>query len=263
MCNINVIFKPEGLDVTQRLSDMTAISWLNNDDGEGAFFSCDNTVVRSPEKRIPVYMYADKIKKSTCVVFHERLSTSGGNTLASTHPFYNERFVLVHNGVFYQANGWGVANKKSDTAKFFDNFVAAFTISNDILPAIKAALQKTGNGSYSIFIYDKQVKVGYYFKEESTEMNMIETQDGCLVLTTNYKNTEFWAKKKVLNIGAGKLLRVTQHDGKFNLEVVGNLEKVRTYSYPKPSKVYPETQASFGIDFVDNCSWEHSFLKQL
>jgi hypothetical protein len=239
MCNINAVFKKAGMNCTQRLSDMTAVSSMTNDTGEGIFLSSGHKVIKA--KRLGFASLAKDITESKVVIAHERLATSGNTSLEMAHPFYNDRFVLFHNGVFNKGSfDWrGFCGKtgKSDTKIFFDSFISKFAEVNDIPKAINAALRFVNGGTYSVIIYDKKTDECYYFKNNFTDMHVMETADGCLVMTTNEKNLGFWEAKNELFIEPERIYRVKRTFTGYELPVVGKIESGYDYiSEEIPSK---------------------------
>lgn len=211
MCNLNIIVKKTGVDCVQKLSDMTAISYVHNDDGEGAYFSASNKCVTSL-KRLDISKYREDIIRSEVVIFHERLATHGCGD-KNVQPFQDGRFVFVHNGVFWNVPGevkednwWGFGGVKqkdkdvpSDSKLFFAMFQKEFKKKGDIGKAVDECLDKV-NGSYSIFIYDKKEKVGYYFKSSGTSIEAFYAPDGTLVIATNDDAKMFWNVKKAAEL---------------------------------------------------------------
>jgi len=75
---------------------ITSHSYITNDDGEGVYTNSDDRVIKSLSKID--YSKVQGLKDSKVIISHQRFSTSGF-TLKYNHPFHNDNFVLVHNGV--------------------------------------------------------------------------------------------------------------------------------------------------------------------
>ena len=101
MCEIHFIYPINGkiqkYDVNQ-LSTLLELGAFNNKDGYGV---CDDKLVYKSEKK-----YRGKYKKtllanfekSSFLLAHNRFGTSGVVKSRNAHPFYNDRFIWVHNG---------------------------------------------------------------------------------------------------------------------------------------------------------------------
>ena len=241
MCNINAVFKKPGIDCTQQMSDMSAVSFAKNSDGEGIFTSASDKVTKT-DGRLNVLRMRREITDSDVIITHERYTTSGFSK-ENTQPFENERFVLAHNGVFWKTwddepavegatdeniPAWqcGYSMRKSDTAIFFDKFVAQFAASKNMAAAIGVALDKMGGGSYSIIIYDKLEKRTFYLKNFSTVMFVGRMRDGTMVMSTNPSNLDiFWDVESTEIPLEDRLYEIKYQKGKYDMIDLGKITR--------------------------------------
>ena len=197
MCNINIVLKKDienkkiNRKVFSLMSSATSHSFIHNHDGEGFYFDGTDKVIKSKNK-IDLTEHIGDMSKSLLIMAHERFSTHG-NTEEFIHPFSNDDFVLVHNGVLHSfVEKYG----ESDTFGFFKQFVRQFnelekgTREDRIIQSIKLLLDDLDWGSYSIAIWDKKDRYLYYFKNYQTEINIFG-HDDFLFITTNSDNKEF------------------------------------------------------------------------
>lgn len=190
MCNLNCLFvKKKQKEITPFLMAVSSHSYAENDDGEGIYFNSADEVVKS-QMKIDYYKYASKIENSNVIITHQRLSSSG-HELAYNHPFVNDDFVLIHNGVMNQF----MESKGSDTFGFWNKFNTQFKgITSHIareekIVKVLSQMFEEDKGSYSILIWDKKMKVGYYFKN-SPSISFYKNNN-YLYITTNWNNKVF------------------------------------------------------------------------
>lgn len=193
MCNLNILIRTNTEEnIKGFIQSVTANSFITNHDGEGVYLDYSDRLIKNKNK-IDFTTIKD-INKSKFIITHQRLSTSG-HELKYNHPFVNNNFVLVHNGVINQFK----KNVGSDTFGFWIDFNKEF---NELLNkdkkknrhnAIKQTIQnlfKEDKGFYSIFIYDKKTKLSYYFKDSSTNIRFFQSKS-YLYITTNDNNERF------------------------------------------------------------------------
>jgi predicted glutamine amidotransferase len=195
MCNLNILIKNREIkETTSFISSATALSYAYNNDGEG--FYCDNLnkVVKSLDK-IDFINYIENLNKSNYILIHERFST-GGNGVENSHPFENDKFVLIHNGVFNSFKK-DYSSNKSDTAFFFEDFNNLFNKyynplqkRDKIIKRVIKELLDKNTESWSIGIYDKKEKCLYYFKNSKTNIYAYKNHE-YLYITTNESNNNF------------------------------------------------------------------------
>lgn len=213
MCHINAVFKKK--DTRQHtafvglLQAATGYSFIENSDGEGAFFSSDKSIVKNPEK-INYITYAKKIVASNAIITHQRLATSGFSA-KYTHPFENEEFVIVHNGIIQKY----ARHKKSDTFVLFNTITEEFkklrnekTREENIVQSIKNALDKE-DGSFSILLYDKITGLTYYFKNYATTIHFWRNSEFLYVGTADI--SVLLPKMKELKIDPLSIYRIDEN----------------------------------------------------
>src|SRR3990167_385327 len=219
MCHINVLVKTNKKDYVEELIAATSSSYLINRDGNGIFFSDDDSIIKNTNK-IRLLPFREKISRSFFVITHQRLATSGMNE-KFLHPFADRRWILVHNGILNRSD------ERSDTAIFFMEFQKNYT--NDVKDALEKAAEKCNGGSFSIFLYDKQERCGYYFKSSSTDINVVRLIDESLFFSTSKNNLTFFDVKKEIEIVSKKLYRIRILNEKPVIEMLGKIKLPETY----------------------------------
>jgi len=216
MCNLNILFKNKKArhnDLLTAFNFSCAASYAMNTDGAGVYFEFGNKLITSADN-IDVNKYKNNFINSSAVIGHERIATSG-HSLDNLQPFQNERFVFVHNGVLY---GFNNHKEKSDSKEFFEVFCYNYSLIKDVVIAIKQTL-KTERGSYSILIYDKLDKIGYYFKNDATTISFY-AGEGILVGFTKDSNKNFFKDLKSIKIKEYNIYKIEN----LNIKSVGTIE---------------------------------------
>jgi hypothetical protein len=192
MCNLNILVNNKGKDNVDLLLYASAASFADNSDSEGMYLSEGNVIVKS-ENKIPIHEYREQIKNSDVVITHQRISTSG-HDMDNCQPFVNDRFVVVHNGIF----GINASiSKKSDTCLFFEAFNKFYDLSSEkhydkkMRDSIEKSVKEVDGGSYSVLIYDIEMKRSFYFKNSSTSINILKLKNGAYFITTSVSNKSF------------------------------------------------------------------------
>lgn len=242
----------------------TSNSFASNDDGDGLYISHSDKIVKSMTK-INLFDFNHDIEKSDIVITHQRLSTSG-HTIEFCHPFYDDNFVLVHNGIINQFQG----KVGSDTSGFFLAFTDLFNkkIKNRkdrekcIIETLKELFKKDG-GFYSIFILDKKTKRSYYFKNSTT--HIIFYRIGNLIyITTSYDNCKFISmltqdKYNEIEIKDNEIYRIEDSSTKLQVISLGELTYIAKPKELKEIKSkslwsYNSAGKTSKNEYVEKCS---------
>ena len=237
MCNLNVFIKAKESEeeelnrITNFLICATTYSYHYNDDGDGYYFDSGDFLVKSPHK-IDLLQFEEYIKKSNFIISHQRIATSG-RTAEFIHPFSNDDFVLIHNGVMSQ---FDLDDGNSDTYTFFNLFYELFKSSekenreDKIIESINNLLCDR-RGTFSIFIYDKKEKLSYYFKGYGSRITILkDKEEKFMYITTEGDNKNFlkvyldngWEEQ---TISAYEIYRISLKDGKVSMELAGKIEE--------------------------------------
>ena len=121
MCNINSLYTKKGISNTSGfLMAVSSHSYITNHDGDGIYIKSNDKIVKQKQK-INYCDYETEINASNVVITHQRFATSGHET-EYIHPFGNDNFILVHNGVINQF----LNEKGSDTFGFWKRFNKMF-----------------------------------------------------------------------------------------------------------------------------------------
>ena len=195
MCNLNILYRKKGKsNITGFLMASSSHSYIGNSHGEGIYLSSIDEAHKSKSK-IDYNKFIDSIEQSDVIITHQRWSTSGFD-VKFNHPFHNENFVMVHNGIINQFLSTDVQKKKgSDTYGFWLKFNEEFNklrkkdTRQDRIVKVLKRLFLDDDGSYSILIYDKKTKISYYFK--NYPQIHFYTNEDYLFITTEDDNKEF------------------------------------------------------------------------
>ena len=111
-----IIYKSEKISLNFKT---LALAVKDNPDGLGvAFFDNNEWIVRKTlnptEKKIKEFLRLTEGKKT---IFHARKATSGKIDLKNTHPFFDDNFILFHNGILPTLNG--IDQNRSDSSLLF------------------------------------------------------------------------------------------------------------------------------------------------
>jgi hypothetical protein len=187
MCTINAVVLPKNrkasVEILGVLEQATALGYKTNNHGEGAFFNGTGKLVKG-DRKILFVTHAEDVAKSNVIITHQRWATSG-HTSKYHHPFENDDFILVHNGVMHTF----VKEGHSDTHNMFETFTDLFSKTDANLKRVDRtvlAIQETfakKSGTYSVLIYDKKTGVTYYTKESSTRINFVRAYDALIIST--------------------------------------------------------------------------------
>jgi glucosamine 6-phosphate synthetase-like amidotransferase/phosphosugar isomerase protein len=183
MCNINYLWKKKGI-TKKELSILEVISfnsWLDNNDGEG-YLTSKGQVNKSLTKIHPI-MQKDLLE-NCWTIWHERYTTHGGNVIENTQPLETEKIVFIHNGVM-QIKG---DSNKSDSRLVAEKITELMKTKSFVNAFIE--VMNNVSGSKSIFVFEKQTKKLYYYKNYSSTFKMIKGETFCFG-STNYQNIEY------------------------------------------------------------------------
>ena len=190
MCNINLIFNKNGKTDKKINEVMNVISYLSfqaNNDGEGylSLNKGEYTTAKSVNKLI----YKTP---SNLLLTHQRYSTSGLNE-ENTQPICTKDLIVIHNGVIDDLG----TKDESDTTQYSQLLQAEYKkVKGDLIKAIKNVnLEVTGR--YSIFVYEKATGRIVYFKENASNMFILNGKN-YLIMSTIKENVEY--SKKYLNL---------------------------------------------------------------
>ena len=216
MCNLNLIWKKNGKDriVVDLMNVLSSYSYATNSHSEGTLFFENNEplIVKSLNKLI-------FRTERDFLLTHQRIGTSGGNTIENAHPHETDKLILMHNGIIHN----GIQINKSDTKIYAEALTEAYT--SDLIASIKSLNRET-YGSYSIFVYDKATKKLLYFKEESTEMYSFQNED-YLIMSTDKQNVVY--ARSYLKL-SGKIKKIKPNT---IYDVFGGLKPIAKFKTPK------------------------------
>ena len=196
MCNLNLLIKNGNnkIDYTAFLMSVTSSSYAGNSDGDGVYFNSSDRIEKGANK-INILKHDKEVRNSSFIITHQRISTSG-RTPKYTQPFMDDNIVLAHNGVITYTE----VNGKSDTFVVFENLTKLFkkklknttsklSREQKLIKSIKKVFGNE-NGSWSIAIFDKISEILYYFKSQSTNINVFKSKN-MMYLTTSLRNDVF------------------------------------------------------------------------
>jgi predicted glutamine amidotransferase len=203
-------------------------------------------------------------KKDWFIIGHNRLSTGGDpKDNKNNHPFWNDRFIMVHNGKITNANDlikkYNLDIQGIQTDSFVILKLMEFFESENIKQTLNKVLMLL-DGSYSVLLYDIRKDELYYFKDSGTSFTIELIGDNTIVASTN--------KRRVRNFGSDKqwnffnIFAVPHYKGDLNtyhlykierdsITDLGKLSHRKRKSYPckyKYEKYYPVKYSNKRLD---------------
>jgi predicted glutamine amidotransferase len=175
MCEIHFIKKFDKQKITEY--DIQQMTHVMEDAGKHHKHGWGITDGKIIYKRPGAYKckkYDSRIEKnfagSDLLIGHNRFKTHGKEKKMNSHPFYNKRYVWVHNGIIYNADiiakDYGYQNNVDSEvighALLSETGNEKTDIVNDLAKLVERFI-----GYYSIFIYDKLTDKLYYLKNEA------------------------------------------------------------------------------------------------
>lgn len=148
-------------------NDLMLSGSIHNNDSWGAF--SNSGVVKSTEKYKNESFF--EFKNSQFVVGHNRFATKGSaNKSLNAHPFENDRFIWVHNGILSNDEALReefrlTIKSKTDSAvigALAEHFV---TKGRPVQEALIETIELL-EGDYSVIIFDKETEKVYYFRND-------------------------------------------------------------------------------------------------
>lgn len=185
MCHINIIYAKtkHNKKYNELLNVLTFHSYTKNSDGDGFLLVDINNNTTTLKSRNKIIFDTDALKFKL-IATHQRMATSGLKD-EYIHPHESNDLILIHNGVLSGLTD----GEKSDTRIYTENLQTEYNKTNDLIQAIKN-VNLNVSGSYSILVFNKRNNKAYYFKENSTNMFLIEN-DHVLIATTSKENAEY------------------------------------------------------------------------
>lgn len=175
MCEIHFIKKFDGKKIDKY--DVKQLTRIMEDAGKHhkhGWGITDGKIIYKRPGKYTDKKYTNRIEKnfvdSDLLIGHNRFKTHGKEKKLNSHPFYNKRYVWVHNGIIYNADtiakDYGYQNNVD--SEVIGHALLAET-GNDKVEIIDdlANLVERFVGYYSIFIYDKKTDRLYYLKNEA------------------------------------------------------------------------------------------------
>jgi hypothetical protein len=214
-------------------------SWLGNGDGEG--YLAWTTDGFTTERTLQKARY-NRLAPARRILSHQRYATSGF-TESNTHPAEGKHFALLHNGIFS-----GLGDKDvSDTRHYLDKLEANYEESGSVLQAVRDT-NAVIDGSYSVFLVEKETGDIYYYKEWTTAMYLLSDKKR-LIMSTSEANIRiaremFGIKRGSRKVKANVLYKV-EWDG---LKKVGTFKNAPT---PKAAEKLTYYNGVYDEDFAD------------
>lgn len=173
--------------------------------------------------KIPEYYELIEDIKPNIMIGHNRFATHGSvDDNKNNHPFYNNRFGFVHNGVVH--NGLHFKTKSEcDSERIF---VSIMNDTDDIIGSIKESMKYFNSGSYACILGDSQEGKVYLFKNDKNPL---------WIFTVKNSETIYWASTKTIIETTLKVLDIELNDIReikdFNIITIDadlNIEKFKT-----------------------------------
>ncbi len=217
MCEIHVVKRFDGnlnQEDTKEFEKLMCFGSMGNSDAWGLFNS--KYSIKNAESFNPPKGTMDNLLNDNWVVGHNRYATGSLSTRwndkegfitakhenKDNHPFKLNTLTLVHNGVIW--NDIAIREKfkiqsdiKTDSFVIIwliDYYFNKFKHKQDKKSALIKAIQHTTillHGTYSIFLYEKELDLLLYFKESVTSFAFKRMKNNILVGSTVENNFEY------------------------------------------------------------------------
>ena len=236
---------------------------LNNKNAFG-FFNHNHTFKEKGTFNLKRFKHK-KLLNEGFIVGHNRFTTSGSEDKNfNNHPFEIDEFVLSHNGVLFNDEELRKEFKIKSKIET-DSFVILWLINhyfkkskkNNRVKKMTDAIKRTTlkiSGSYSVFVYDKEDKNLYYFKNSKTDFKFCLLGNSLLIGSTNKENLkhiylnkkyifdEDAFKKRVFKDAKDETIYLINDD--VIIKEIGVFEELNEYvtEYPQYTTTYPKTQ---------------------
>lgn len=209
MCEINAIIKmgkKSYLDEKDELEflDMLEEGGILNNDAWGYF--TPTFTAKYSGNHISQNLRIN-FEKDWFVIGHNRFATEGDpNDNRNNHPFWNDNYVLVHNGVITNVDELRKEHSLPEDKIKTDSYIILeliekFGLENNYDTEIN--LEKVISlleGSFSIIIYDKKKDVLYYIKDDLTEINISLMGNNIICISTlEERQLMLYDEEKIFN----------------------------------------------------------------
>jgi len=196
MCQLHFI-KKMGKPITERELDLLYNAMEKgaetNKDGWGVFsnkffFKINNNKPNKKDTRAPDFI------GSSFLVGHNRLSTSGGNTIKATHPVEAPLVLVAHNGVVSKLGD----KDESDTQAIARLVNEHYAENKNPAEAIKSVVENNW-GSYSIFFFFRDSERLFYYKNSTTDFKfgLFKNGEGEMVILGSTYISNFKESKEL------------------------------------------------------------------
>jgi len=240
MCNINLIYRKDktaSYKIPELMNIISFYSFVDNNDGEGCvYFLNDDLLIK---KSVNKLRYS---KPTWFLVSHQRLATSGYNA-KNIHPIETKDLLILHNGVIYDFGD----EEKSDTYYLAEMLQKHYKKYKDVSKAVRR-ITKEIYGSYSVVVIEKKTKKVFYFKNDRTNMFILNSKNYIIMSTerANVSFAKYWLKC------VGKIKRV---ESNYVYDVLNGFKKIRVFE-PKTyscgySKGWYGCYGDYGYDGYD------------
>jgi len=158
----------DGYDISQFLKMMKDGGTVNSD---GFGLTNGSGIFKKPVK-LEGDMFSDiisRFNRSGFLLGHTRFATSGTVKKGNSHPFYNKRFIWVHNGIIdnykHVAEAYKLVDIRVDSQVIGDLLYLKSGDSAEVnISKVICDMMGELSGSFSVFIYDYVTEKLYYFK---------------------------------------------------------------------------------------------------
>jgi len=200
MCEIEFIKRIDGNLNSKDIEEffkLMEFGSLNNADAFG-FFNHTHLFKEKGIFNLKGFRYK-KLLAGGFIVGHNRLTTTGTEDKNyNNHPFELNDFIMVHNGII--SNDEDLRKKFKIKSKIeTDSYVILWLINHffnkskrkNRVKKMKEAIKKTTKkieGSYSVFVYDKESCDLYYFRNSGTDFSFCLLDNKILIGSTTENN---------------------------------------------------------------------------
>lgn len=197
----------------------------------GTFFKAVNMDIRD---FVNDSRFKEVVKKGTKIFIHTRYATKGKINIENCQPFFNEKYVLCHNGQIY---GYG-DHEHSDTKELFQK------LSKESMEKVI----KEADGWLALLIYSKKDRKIYAYKESSPLVYAYDDR----------QNLYFASTEEYLNILSVLGIRFSDIKKPKERELLKFSENGTLETTQKIAKIYPKWYGSGGSVWKENKELKHN-----
>jgi glucosamine 6-phosphate synthetase-like amidotransferase/phosphosugar isomerase protein len=213
-----------------------------------------------------------KLMQDNFIVGHNRFTTQGSESKnGNNHPFELNGFSLVHNGILEDdkkvRKKFGIKSKiqtDSYTILWLINKFYHESAKTKTHKKMVEAIQKTCKeleGYYSVFVFDKETKDLYYFRNDRADFQFCLIDDNIILGSTDFNNLEYvYTNKKYIfdeqtftkkTFKEPKAERVYMINDRVIIKEIGKFEENLSSYFKQEKEIYHNRYYDYDYDETD------------